>query len=231
MATSEAVLINTPLPMVTSYTTEPSGQTNILAAICTPLSVATLTSKTQPAPLPVVTSCTSTPCTEQQSMLSSSHTPLPVVSLPSNAMSTPLPMATSSTTAAQDNIMSTHSHTLKWSRVQNKLVEIDPSTLTEMPTTKQSTGSTTSGDKFATESSLSRKYYEVLTPEQDDIIFISHMDIINSRCSVQLDRISDEQISKLHEHKSDTLLQSTSSDSTKPTVVKRSHPIGQNINH
>ena len=154
-------------------------------------------------------------------MLLSSHTPLPVVSLSANVLSSPLPVATSSTTAPLDKLVSTHSHMLIWSRVQNKLVEIDPSTLPKTPITEPSTDSTSIAQKSATDSALSRKYYEVLTPEQDDIVFISHTDVINSMCSVRLNRISDAQISELCEHRSDTLSQSTNSDSTEPPAAKR----------
>ena len=221
MVTSEDVITDTPLPVVTVCATALSEQTNMSAVTYTPLSVAATTSKIQSAPLPMVTSHTTTQLTEQQSTLSSCHTPLPVVSLPAHVLSSPLPMATSTTTAALDNLMSTQSHMLKWSRVQNKLVEIDPSTLPKTPITEQSTDSTPLGDKPATDSTLSRKYYEVLIPQQDDIIFISHTDVINSRCSIRLDRISDEQILKLCEPKNDTLSTSTNSDSMEPPAVKR----------
>ena len=219
-ATSEAAFKEMPLSMVTSCATTPTGQPSRSTTSYTPLSVVSLSLKAQSTPLPMVTCCATTPA-EQQSTLTSSHTPLPMVSLSSKAPSTPLPMATSSTTAVQDNTVSTHPHSLKWSRVQNKLVGVVPSTQPETPTIEQSTGSTTSGDKPATDLSLTRKYYEVLTLEQDDIIFISHIEVINSRCSVRLERISDEQTSELCECKSDTLSQSTNSDSTEPPAVKK----------
>ena len=37
---------------------------------------------------------------------------------------------------------------------------------------------------------LTDKYYQVLTPSQDDVVCISHMDIMKSRCTVQLEQIN-----------------------------------------
>ena len=68
---------------------------------------------------------------------------------------------------------------------------------------------------------LLNKYYEVLTPEQDDIVHISHTDIIKSRCTVSLNRISEDRITGLTTSKHDTPLQMSSSESTESTAIKK----------
>ena len=39
---------------------------------------------------------------------------------------------------------------------------------------------------------MTDKYYEVLNPEQDNVVFICHSHIMNPTCSVELERLSDD---------------------------------------
>ena len=158
MVTSDNVITDTPLPVVTACTVTPSEQINVSGTTHTPLSVPATTPNYQSTPLPMVTNCSAIQVTKHQNILYSSHTPLPVVSMSANVLSSPLPVATSSTTAPLGNLVSTLSHMLKWSRVQNKLVEVDPSTLPKTPITETSTDNTSIAQKSATDSALSRKY-------------------------------------------------------------------------
>ena len=131
VVTLDKVITNTPLPTVTVCTATTSEQINLSSNIHTLLPVQATTQNHKLTPLPMVTDCPAVQVTCHQNTPSSSHIPLPVVSLAANVFPLPLPMAMTST-ATLNNIVSTPSHTLKWSRVQNKLVEVDPNTL---PTT------------------------------------------------------------------------------------------------
>ena len=224
VVTSDNVITNTPLPPVTVSTATTSEQINLSSNIHTPLPIQATTQSHKLTPLPMVTDCPAAQVTCHQNTPSSSHTPLPMVSLAANVFPSPLPMATT-LTAPLDNIVSTPSCTLKWSRVHNKLVKVDPNTLLTTMIAETSTDNSSIIQKPITDSgkhsTSSKKYYEVLTPQQDDIIFISHVDVIYSKCSVKLNRISDAQIAELCEHKNDTQSPSTSSDLTESPAVKR----------
>ena len=68
---------------------------------------------------------------------------------------------------------------------------------------------------------LTDKYYEVLTPSQDDVVCISHMDILNSRCTVQLEQLNKNIITSLETGVFTLPLQSSSTESSDTKVPKK----------
>ena len=152
----------------------------------------------------------------------------------SSTINTPLPVVTSaSTTTSSSTLASTDSSSiplmmdkptpLKWSRVLNRPVEADPIIDTmsaDTPPTSKSTLPvvTSKADDISIEDPQTTttidRYYEVLNPEQDDVVFISHAHIMNSICTVQLERFSDDTQDMLKAGRSEPSPQSSSTETT-----------------
>ena len=171
--------------------------------------------------LPVVTLKANT-STGHSIATSTTDTPLSVVT---SVGATSAKMMVSTTTTTTKPKVSEKTKPMKCSRVFNKPIEIEPTVDTPTPTNKQTQGGTDMDSGPTVEesdnTSLLNKYYEVLTPEQDDIVYISHSDIIKSRCTVSLNRISEDKITKLTTSKHDTPSQMSSSESTEPTDITK----------
>ena len=67
----------------------------------------------------------------------------------------------------------------------------------------------------------SNKYYEVLTPSQDELVFISHADIMNSRCIVQLAKLDKDTIKSLPADVPAPPLQTSSTESIDSHTPKK----------
>ena len=66
----------------------------------------------------------------------------------------------------------------------------------------------------------SSKYYDILTPDKDDIMSISHEDIVSNKCEVSLEKLSNndlEEIKSTLRNQSDDSSSSPSSSDVKPT--------------
>ena len=113
--------------------------------------------------------------------------------------------------------------TLKWSRVLNRPVEADPTTdtmSTNIPPTLKSALPMVTGEaqdisiEDPKTMTMTDKYYEVLNPEQDDVVFISHSHIMNTTCTVELERLSDDTQYMYKAGRLEPSLQSSSMEST-----------------
>ena len=115
---------------------------------------------------------------------------------------------------------------LKWSRILNRPVELVPTAEAggednelPQPITTGNPGQSITADNPGT--NLTDKYYQVLTPSQDDVVCISHMDILNSRCTVQLEWLNKNTIRSLETGVSTLLSQSSSTESSDTKVPKK----------
>ena len=160
-------------------------------------------------------------------------TPMPAKRQKQTSSTMPLHMVTTLTTASSSTVVSTASLSLpittdkpialKWSRVLNRPVEADPTEdtmSTNIPPTSKITLPMVTGetqDIFKEDpktTTITDKYYEVLNPEQDYVVFISHSHIMNTTCTVQLERLSDDTQYMYKTDRSEPSPQSSSTEST-----------------
>ena len=121
-----------------------------------------------------------------------------------------LPVVTKSTQPKQ---------TTKWRRILNRQVENVPTISEKKVLEMQDPNEYTDVDTDST------KYYEVMNPEQDDVFYLSHTDIMSRRCSVKLDKLTDKDINIL------TKKTSSSSSVTKTQVLLESPKKKRKISH
>ena len=173
--------------------------------------------------LPVVTTMAS----QHQFQAMSTGPPHVVTASTTCSSADPVITPTSSTSSPMEKTMQ-----LKWSRVLNRPVETEPSVdvetaETDIPLAMNTTLSmvTSKADKTDMEdqpiTSSIDKYYEVLTLEQNDVVFISHVHIMNSRCTVQLERISDDNQNVHDTGMSEQSSQTSSTESIESQVPKK----------
>ena len=151
-----------PLPVIPPLVPSLGKDTTPAEVTGTPLHVVTLPgpSSSKEAPTPIMTT-----------------TPLHVVTDPT---SSDIRTVTASTTQTVSRSSTSESNKqLKWSRIFNRPIELVPTPEAgekddELSQPIKSTTAETQG------TNLTDKYYEVLTTSQDDVVCISHMDILNS---------------------------------------------------
>ena len=157
--------------------------------------------------------------------------------LPAETTATPLHVVTASDSTIGSTTASTPltvtgtfasetSKQLKWSRILNRPTEPMPMTETggddnKLPQPKSSgdPGQSTTADNPNT--NLSDRYYEVLSPSQYDVLYISHMDIMNSRCTVQLEWLNKDSITSVETGTPTLPSESLSTESSDAKVPKK----------
>ena len=152
-------------------------------------------------------------------------TPLHMVTEPTTDSNIGIVTASTPLTVSRTSASET-SKQLKWSRILNRLVELMPTAEAggednelPQPITSGNPGQSITADNPGT--NLTDKYYEVLTPSQDDVVCISHMDILNSRCTVQLEQLNKNTIRSLETGVSTLPSQSSSTESSDTKVPKK----------
>ena len=77
------------------------------------------------------------------------------------------------------------------------------------------------------------KYYKVMTVEGDDIVHISHTDIVNRECTVKLDRLSHEDIDFIRESFAHCRTQYADEDDepVRPWASRRKKPVRARAKH
>ena len=193
-----------PLPVVTSLVPSLGKDTTPVEAIGTPLHVVTLPgpSSSIEAPTPIMTT-----------------TLLHVVTDPTTSSDIGTVTALATQTVSRSSTSESNKQ-LKWSRIFNRPIELVPTPEVgekdnELSQPIQSTTTETSGKN------LTDKYYEVLTPSQDDVVCISHMDILNSWCTVQLEWLNKNTITSLKIGTSTLPSQSSSTESSDTKKSKK----------
>ena len=198
--------------------------TNPSLTATTPIHDISADSTCTKTPLPVVTPLD--PSLGKETMPAvMTATPLHVVTEPTTnssigivAPSTPLTVSRTSASETSKQLM--------WSRILNRPVELVPTAEAggednelPQPISSGNPGQSITADNPGT--NLTDKYYEVLTPSQDDVVCISHMDILNSRCTVQLERLNKNTIRSLETGVSTLPSQSSSTESSDTKVPKK----------
>ena len=193
-----------PLPMVTSLVPLLGKDITLAEVTGTPLHVVTLPgpSSSIEAPTPITTT-----------------TPLHVVTDPTTSSNIGTVTASTRQTVSRSSTSESNKQ-LKWSRIFNRPIELVPTPEAgekdnELSQPIQSTTAETPG------TNLTDKYYEVLTPSQDDVVCISHMDILNSQCTVQLEQLNKNTITSLEIGVSALPSQSSSTESSDTKASKK----------
>ena len=146
-------------------------------------------------------------------------TPLHVVTDPTTSSNIGTVTASETQTVSRSST-SKNNKQLKWSRIFNRPIEQLPT-----PEVEEIDNDLSRPIHFTTaetsSTNLTDKYYEVLSPSQDDVMRISHMDILNSRCIVQLKRLDKDTITSFTTGTSVLPMKSSSMESSDTTAPKK----------